>query len=64
MKRHHTPADLDHDLGYAVWKAIFQAAESLGGFECYIIEQERCPPPLTPMQSVERCIQNFRRLHG
>ncbi len=46
------------------WKDIFAAAESVGGVECYIVEQERYPEPLTPMQCVERCVQNFDRLHG
>lgn len=62
----HPPDDKYVLLGDGTlnWKAIFQAAESVGGVECYIVEQERYPAPLTPMQSVERCIQNFRKLHG
>ncbi len=62
----HPPADRHVLLGEGTldWKAIFAAAESVGGVECYIVEQERYPPPLTPMQSVERCLRNFRELHG
>ena len=50
--------------GVMDWKKVFVAAESVGGIECYIVEQERYPAPLTPMQCVEKCLQNFRKLHG
>jgi sugar phosphate isomerase/epimerase len=46
------------------FKPIFEAAEAVGGIEVYIIEQERYPAPLTPMECVARCLQNFRKLHG
>ena len=50
--------------GAIEWKKIFDAAEKFGGIECYIVEQESYPEPLTPLQCVERCLQTFRKLHG
>lgn len=50
--------------GAIEWKKIFDAAEKFGGIECYIVEQESYPEPLTPLQCVDRCLQNFRKLHG
>lgn len=41
-------------------KAAFTAAETIGGIEWYIIEQETYPYP--PMESVERCLRNFRKM--
>jgi len=46
------------------WKQVFDAFEKYGGIECYIVEQESYPEPLTPMQCVERCVTNFRKIHG
>jgi sugar phosphate isomerase/epimerase len=46
------------------WAPLFQAAETVGGIEVYVVEQERYPAPLTPMQCVERCLRNFEKLHG
>lgn len=50
--------------GTIEWKKVFNAFETVGGLECYIIEQESYPEPLTPMQCVDQCLQNFRKLHG
>jgi sugar phosphate isomerase/epimerase len=50
--------------GVIEWKKIFDAAEKYGGVECYIVEQESYPEPLTRLQCVDRCLQNFRKLHG
>ena len=50
--------------GVMDWKSVFQAAESVGGIEVYIIEQEKYPEPLTPLQCAARCFENFCRLHG
>lgn len=62
----HPPCDRYVLLGDGTieWKPLFQAAESVGGIECYIIEQERYSAPLTPMQCAERCLRNFEKLHG
>jgi sugar phosphate isomerase/epimerase len=50
--------------GVMNWKPLFQAAETVGGIECYIVEQERYPAPLTPIQCAARCLENFNKLHG
>ena len=55
--------------GYAVafgegdvpWKKIFDAAESAGGVEYYLIEQEESPDQ---MQMARRCFENWKKLHG
>jgi sugar phosphate isomerase/epimerase len=57
------------DKGYKVlfgegdvpWKRIFDAAEKTGGIEYYLIEQEGSAFPA--METAEKCLANFRRLH-
>ena len=46
--------------GDVKWDEVFDLCESVGGTEWYIIEQERYPYP--PMESVKRCLQNFRNM--
>lgn len=48
--------------GSAQWKKIFAAAEK-SGVQHYLIEQEG-NELLTPMATVERCYQNFKKLHS
>jgi sugar phosphate isomerase/epimerase len=48
--------------GVAPWKQIFQAAEKTGGVEYYLIEQEGSAYP--SLETVERCLTSFRKLHG
>jgi len=48
--------------GAAPWKQIIQAAESKGGLEYYLIEQEGSAYP--PFETVERCLANFRKIRG
>lgn len=56
------------DKGYRVlfgegdspWKAIFQAAESVGGVEYYLIEQEGSRFP--PMETAQRCIDAWKKM--
>jgi len=48
--------------GAAPWKEIFQAAESTGGVEFYLLEQEGSD--FTPFEAAEKCLANFRKLHG
>jgi len=48
--------------GDAPWKAIFQAAESVGGVEFYLIEQEGSD--YSPMETVERCLANYKKLRA
>jgi sugar phosphate isomerase/epimerase len=57
------------DRGYAVlfgegtspWTEIFKAAESGGGVEYYLIEQE-AGPPAEQLQRAERCLANWKKL--
>ncbi len=48
--------------GDAPWKAIFEAAESVGGVEFYLIEQEGSD--YSPMETVERCLANYKKLRA
>jgi sugar phosphate isomerase/epimerase len=45
----------------AEWKKIFEAAEKHGGVEYYLIEQEGSD--LSEMETAERCITAYRKLH-
>jgi len=62
--------DWSPDTGYKVlfgegvtpWKKIFDAAESTGGLEFYLIEQEGSRYP--PVETAERCLASFRKIHG
>jgi sugar phosphate isomerase/epimerase len=47
--------------GDAPWKRIFDAAESTGGVEYYLIEQEESPDQL---QMAERCLANWKKLRA
>ena len=47
--------------GNADWKAILQAAESVGGAEYYLIEQEGSR--FSELETAERCLQAFRAIH-
>jgi sugar phosphate isomerase/epimerase len=57
------------DKGYRVlfgegsvpWKAVFEAAEKTGGIEYYLIEQEGSALPA--METAEKCLANFRKIH-
>ena len=48
--------------GIAPWKKIFAAAESTGGAEYYLIEQEGSD--YSEMETAERCLAAYRKLHG
>lgn len=48
--------------GKADWKGIFQAAESVGGVEFYLIEQEGSRFP--ELETAKRCLTAFRSTHG
>ena len=47
--------------GAADWKGIFAAAESVGGAEYYLIEQEGSR--FSELETAERCLQTFRSTH-
>ena len=48
--------------GVVPWKKIFEAAEKTGGIEYYLVEQEGSAFPA--METAERCLASFRKLHG
>ena len=48
--------------GNADWKGILAAAESVGGAEYYLIEQEGSR--FSELETAERCLQSFRAMHG
>jgi sugar phosphate isomerase/epimerase len=48
--------------GVADWKGIFQAAESVGGVECYLIEQEGSR--FSELETARKCLQAFRTTRG
>ncbi|HEY6290110.1 MAG TPA: sugar phosphate isomerase/epimerase [Terriglobia bacterium] len=48
--------------GVAPWKAILAAAESVGGVEYYLIEQEGSD--YSELETAERCLEAYRKLHG
>jgi sugar phosphate isomerase/epimerase len=47
--------------GVAKWKAIFEAAESVGGVEYYLIEQEGSRFP--ELETAKKCLEAFRSTH-
>ena len=47
--------------GTANWRNIFEAAESAGGVEYYLIEQEGSR--LSEIDTARRCLQSFRLIH-
>jgi sugar phosphate isomerase/epimerase len=48
--------------GVADWKGIFQAAESVGRVEYYLVEQEGSRFP--ELETARRCLEAFRATHG
>jgi sugar phosphate isomerase/epimerase len=48
--------------GDAPWLKIFEAAESVGGVEYYLIEQEGSRYP--SLETAERCLASFKKLRG
>jgi sugar phosphate isomerase/epimerase len=63
-------APADKERGYRVlfgegdapWKRIFEAAESKGGVEYYLIEQEGSRFP--SMETAEKCLASYKKIHG
>ena len=47
--------------GVADWKGIFEAAETVGGIEYYLVEQEGSRFP--ELETARRCLQAFRARH-
>jgi len=63
-------AGTDKDRGYRVlfgegdvpWKQVFDAAESKGGVEYYLIEQEGARFP--SLETAEKCLAAYKKLHA
>jgi hypothetical protein len=51
-------ATRSYSEGVADWKGIFQAAESVGGVEYYLVEQEGSQ--FSEFETVHKCLQAFR----
>jgi sugar phosphate isomerase/epimerase len=49
--------------GVSPWAKIFEAAESTGGIEYYLIEQE-AGPSKEQMQRAEACLANWKKMRG
>ncbi|MGD0617530.1 MAG: sugar phosphate isomerase/epimerase [Bryobacteraceae bacterium] len=47
--------------GSVPWQKLLEAAESVGGVEYYLIEQEQSADP---MATVQACLANYRKLRG
>src|SRR5581483_1830859 len=48
--------------GDVKWKPLFEAAESVGGVEYYLIEQEGSRYP--ELETAQRCLESFRKLRA
>jgi sugar phosphate isomerase/epimerase len=48
--------------GVADWKGIFEAAETVGGIEYYLVEQEGSR--FSELETARRCLQAFRTRHA
>lgn len=49
--------------GTSPWPKIFEAAESVGGVEYYLVEQEQ-GPATEQLQRAERCLANYKKLRS
>jgi sugar phosphate isomerase/epimerase len=50
--------------GKAPWKRIFDAVETTGGVEYYLIEQETGATSGGELQMVQRCLDNWKKMRG
>lgn len=50
--------------GDCPWPKVFAAAEKVGGVEFYLIEQEMAPAGVSSAEAVQKCYENFRKIHG
>jgi sugar phosphate isomerase/epimerase len=48
--------------GVAPWKEIFQAAESVGGAQYYLVEQEGSR--FSELETAQRCLASYKQLRG
>ena len=50
--------------GESPWKEILATAESVGGVEFYLIEQEVTAPGASELETMQRCMANWKKLRG
>ena len=50
--------------GIVDWKKCFDLCENVGGTEWYVVEQESYPEPLTPIESVAKCIDALKAMRA
>jgi sugar phosphate isomerase/epimerase len=70
LKDYGKPVEGDKERGYRVlfgegdtpWQKIFAAAESKGGAEYYLIEQEGSRYP--SLETAERCLANYKKMRA
>ncbi len=48
--------------GDVPWSDVFDACETVGGTEWYIVEQERYPKGMDPMKAIEGCVANLKKM--
>lgn len=61
LKEHGGPAGAVIGEGQVDWKRVFQLCETIGGTEWYIVEQEAYGQG-TPLQAVQRCLENLKKM--
>jgi sugar phosphate isomerase/epimerase len=59
IKEHGGPVGVPIGEGTIDWKAMFEAYESVGGTEWYIVEHETSK---TPMETVKACLDNLHKM--
>jgi sugar phosphate isomerase/epimerase len=48
--------------GTVKWGELFDACETVGGTEWYIVEQESYPDGQTPFDAIKACLENLRKM--
>ena len=48
--------------GEVKWKDVFDACETVGGTQWYIIEQEGSRPDMTPLDCIRKCRENLKKM--
>ena len=60
LKEHGGPRGASIGEGDVDWKTVFEICETTGGTQWYVVEQEGYDA--TPLQCVEQCIKNLRKM--
>ena len=61
LKEHGGPAGACVGEGQVDWKRVFQLCETTGGTQWYIVEQESYGQR-SPLQAVQRCLENLKKM--